>query len=72
MLLPKGTIRVLFNNPNHYYVKLEDEDFAWWRKEDDTLPEDKRMEVRITDKRVMEATHFNVYVPAENYIESNL
>jgi len=39
-------------------VKLEDLDFAWWRKEDLDLEEHKRPMVRMTDEDAFSETYF--------------
>jgi hypothetical protein len=44
------------------YVKLENEDFAWWRLEDEEVELDRRMQVRMTDEMVLSEKHF-VVVP---------
>ena len=64
-MLPKGTKRTLKNNPSHYYVKLKNEDFAWWRLEDLEKNEDKRMMVRLTDEMVMFETYFVLDYPKQ-------
>jgi hypothetical protein len=52
-MLPKGTKRRLMSNHSHYYVKLEDLDFAWWRLENFELDESKRMCERLTDEMLI-------------------
>ncbi len=69
-LLPKGTIKILTSDPSYYYVKLEDEDFAWWMSQcNPNLDDNKKMHVRMTDLMVLKETHFNVFVPVEKYLK---
>jgi len=58
MELKKGSKRYLKGNEDKPYVKLEDLDFAWWRKEDLDLEEHKRTMVRMTDEDAFSETYF--------------
>ncbi len=59
-IYPHNTIRRLKSNHNHYYVKLSDENFSWWRLEDMLKPEKERMQVRMTDEMVLSESHFKI------------
>ena len=70
MILPKGTIRVLDNKPSHYYVKLEDEDFAWWMCQARlNIKDEYKMHVRMTDEMVYKENYFKIFVPVEEYLK---
>jgi hypothetical protein len=69
-LLPKGTIRILWTCPSHYYVKIDNEDFGWWISETrPNIKDEYKMQVRMTDEMVLNESHFNVFVPALDYLE---
>lgn len=58
----KGTKKRLKNDYSHWYVKLEDKDFAWWRFEkNQELKEEKRPRVRMTDEMVTKENHFEIF-----------
>jgi hypothetical protein len=62
-MLKKGSKRYLKGREDSkQYVKLENEDFAWWRLEDEEVELDRRMQVRMTDEMVLSEKHF-VVVP---------
>ena len=62
MLLSKGTTR---RTPSSFdfYIKLDNEDFGWWRLENLELSENKRMMVRLTDEMVLMESQFDIYNP---------
>lgn len=59
-MLLKGSKRFLKGCEDKPYVKLENENFAWWRLEDKEVDPDKRMQVRMTDEDVLKEKHFIV------------
>ena len=48
-MLPKGS-KLYSEYTKDNYVKLEDEEWAWWALEDENLEVDKQMQVRMTDE----------------------
>ena len=48
-MLPKGS-KLYSEYTKDNYVKLEDEEWAWWALEDESLPVEKQMQVRLTDE----------------------
>jgi len=74
-ILPVGTVTVLKGSPHHFYTKTSDPKddlgFAWWILNDPSKSEDRRMMVRQTDVQVLSQNHFNVFVPAEDYLKKD-
>lgn len=58
--MKRGTIRHLRSDHNHYYVKIDDDEFGWWRLEDESKLKENRMLVRMTTNQVLFETHFQV------------
>ncbi len=57
----KGTVGFLsHNNWEHLYVKVDDEDFGWWRLENLSIAPQRRMMIRITTEYVKTNTHFTI------------
>jgi mevalonate pyrophosphate decarboxylase len=57
----KGTVRFLnYNNWEHLYVKLDDEDFGWWRLENLSIAPEKREMRRLTTEQVESENHFQI------------
>lgn len=60
----KGTVRFLeHNNWEHLYVKIDNEDFGWWRFENLSIAPQRRMMERITTEQVGAYRHFT-FLPA--------
>lgn len=51
-LLPKGS-KIYSDILKQTYIKLEDSEWSWWALQNDNLPVDKQMQVRLTDDDVI-------------------
>lgn len=58
MKFKKGTKKYLKYDKNHLYIKLDNDNFGWWRLEDLSKHADKRMHVKMSDEQVLKENHF--------------